>query len=60
MTIASNILSEAEILVQKYHNYIHISATLLDIFDTEKLENLISKNDHVISFVPPNLHSPVC
>jgi saccharopine dehydrogenase-like NADP-dependent oxidoreductase len=59
ITIASNVLSQAEALVSKYGDQ-YLTAVHLDIKNEEKLEEIISKHDHVISFVPPWMHTSIC
>jgi saccharopine dehydrogenase (NADP+, L-glutamate forming) len=59
ITVASNVLAQAEALVSVYGDQ-YLSAVYLDITNVGKLEEIISNHDHVISFVPPWMHNPIC
>jgi len=57
ITIASNILKEAQALTSMSPQ--HLSAVSLDVKDLKALDDLISAHDHVISFIPPWMHTPI-
>jgi saccharopine dehydrogenase-like NADP-dependent oxidoreductase len=57
ITVASNILKEAEALCSMSPQ--HLSAVLLDVKNLPSLDALISRHDHVISFIPPWMHTPI-
>ena len=59
ITVASNVISQAEGLVKQYGEH-YLSAVHLDIKNLPDLESLISRHDHVISFIPPWMHTPIC
>ena len=56
VTIASNILKDAETLAAMCPDF---SAEFLDVKNTESMEELIGRHDHVISFIPPWMHTPI-
>lgn len=58
ITIASNVLKDAQALALLDPE--NLSATFLDVTNLQELEKMISAHDHVISFVPPWMHTPVC
>lgn len=58
ITIASNILKDAEALAA--HNPMYLSSAFLDVKDLDALEKMIGAHDHVISFIPPWMHMPIC
>lgn len=58
ITVASNVLPEAQKLAQKFGP--SVSAAFLDINNKPALESLISSHGHVISFIPPWMHTPIC
>eukprot|EP00356_Strombidium_inclinatum_P012728 CAMPEP_0170491436 /NCGR_PEP_ID=MMETSP0208-20121228/11005_1 /TAXON_ID=197538 /ORGANISM="Strombidium inclinatum, Strain S3" /LENGTH=483 /DNA_ID=CAMNT_0010767009 /DNA_START=62 /DNA_END=1511 /DNA_ORIENTATION=+ len=57
VTIASNLVDDAKRLCEISPD--HLSAAYLDIANQEELEKLIGAHDHVISFIPPWMHTPV-
>jgi len=57
VTVASNILKDAEALVKLSPKW--MSAAYLDVKDIPALEKLIASHDHVISFIPPWMHTPI-
>jgi len=57
ITVASNIIKDAEALVKLAPKF--ISAAYLDVKDIPALEKLIAGHDHVISFIPPWMHTPI-
>ena len=57
ITIASNILSDAEALCKMSPSF--LKAAYLDVSDLKALDRLISAHDHVISFIPPWMHTPI-
>lgn len=58
ITVASNILKDAQALATKYGK--NVQACFIDTSNTSSLETLIEKHTHVISFIPPWMHGPVC
>jgi alpha-aminoadipic semialdehyde synthase len=58
VTVASNLLNEAQKLAQRFGS--NVSACFLDIKNIPSLESLISEHCHVISFIPPWMHTPIC
>lgn len=57
ITIASNIISDAQALCKL--SPVFLSSALLDVNDLDALDKLISSHDHVISFIPPWMHTPI-
>lgn len=57
ITIASNILEDAEAIVRQYPA--RCSATLLDVNDHKDTTDLVKAHDIVISYVPPFLHPKI-
>jgi alpha-aminoadipic semialdehyde synthase len=58
ITIASNLLKDAQALTAL--NPEMLSAVHLDVTHIPSLEALIGKHEHVISFIPPWMHTPIC
>jgi len=57
ITIASNLVKEAEALCA--FDPRNLSAAFLDVKDLKALEAMITAHDHVISFIPPWMHTPI-
>jgi len=57
LTVASNILKDAQALCAI--NPAHVSASFLDVNNLDSMDQLISAHDHVISFIPPWMHTPI-
>ena len=57
ITIASNVLADAQALATISPEW--LNAVLLDVKDLAAVESLIAQHDHVISFIPPWMHTPI-
>ena len=57
ITIASNILKDAQMLAAK--DPANLKAAFLDVSDLKVLDEMIGAHDHVISFIPPWMHTPI-
>jgi len=57
ITIASNLIKEAEALAAADPRY--LKAVFLDVKDLVALEKMITDHEHVISFIPPWMHTPI-
>ena len=58
VTVASNIIKDAEAICKM--NPKVLTPAFLDVSDIPSLEKLIAAHDHVISFIPPWMHTPIC